>query len=448
MGGRIKLGTTVFSLFLFFGNTYCQEGWTLKQCIDYATQHNINVKQRELDSEAQKLRVNSAQMNRLPDLSASMGQNFYFGRGPSRDGTYTDQSQASGSVGISTSLPVFSGFRIWHDVAARKLDLQAAIEDLNKAKEDIAIHVTYYYLQVLFSRELADLAGKQLKISKYQLEKTDFLVKSGKSPESELYDNKASLAREELAKVEAGNALRLALLDLTQALNLDSAPEFDIERPDISAIIIHETAALYTMEQSYGYSVGHRPVIKSAQFRLESAVRELKSAKSEYYPKLSLGASYGNSYFHTYKLEDGMSNTILKEQLKRNGSESVSLSLSIPVFSRFSTRNQIRSARIAIENQKLQLDATKQALYKEIQQAYFNAVAAHEKFLSARKSVQASELAFSYEEQKYNAGKSTNYQFYEIKNRLTKSISEEIQAKYNFIFHSKILDFYNGKLLE
>lgn len=333
-------------------------------------------------------------------------------------------------------------------MAARKLDLQAAIEDLNKAKEDIAIHVTYYYLQVLFSRELADLAGKQLKISKYQLEKTDFLVKSGKSPESELYDNKASLAREELAKVEAGNALRLALLDLTQALNLDSAPEFDIERPDISAIIIHETAALYTMEQSYGYSVGHRPVIKSAQFRLESAVRELKSAKSEYYPKLSLGASYGNSYFHTYKLEDGMSNTILKEQLKRNGSESVSLSLSIPVFSRFSTRNQIRSARIAIENQKLQLDATKQALYKEIQQAYFNAVAAHEKFLSARKSVQASELAFSYEEQKYNAGKSTNYQFYEIKNRLTKSISEEIQAKYNFIFHSKILDFYNGKLLE
>lgn len=424
-----------------------QEGWTLKQCIDYAVEHNINVRQQVLEKQNQELNVNTAQFSRLPDLNVGMGQNFYFGRGPGRDGTYQDQSQASSSLNVSTSIPVFSGLRIWNQVEVKKLDLQAAVEDLNKAKEDLALNVTSFYLQVLFNKELWLIAQEQVKLSGEQVKKTEVLVVNGKNPESELYEAKASLANDETSLTQAANTLKLSLLDLSQLLNLTSVEGFDVVMPDMAEAVIRESANLLAPTEVFAYSVNNRPVVKASEYKLQSSIRNLRVVKAAYYPQLSLGASYSNSYYHTYNLEPGSSNTAFSEQLRVNGSESVGLNLSIPVFNRMSTRNQVRSARIAIENQQLMLDQVKQTLYKEIQQAYYNAVAAHDKFRSSGKSVEASQLAFKYEEQKYAAGKSTSFQFNDAKTRLVKSLSEQAQAKYDFVFRSKILDFYNGQLL-
>lgn len=422
--------------------------WTLKECIDYAIEHNIEVRQRVLEKRNQELNVNTAQYSRLPDLNAGLGQNFYFGRGPGRDGTYQDQSQSSSSLDINTRVPVFSGFRVHHQIQMEKLNLQAAIAELDRAKEDLSLNITSYFLQVLFNHELYRIAEEQVRLNREQVERTGILVRGGKVPESELFDARASLAKEELNKTQAQNTLKLSLLDLSQLLNLETVEGFEIEMPDIEHILIEQIVHLMTPESVFTASVKNRPAVMAAEFRLRSSEKNLKIAKSAYYPQLSLGASYSNSYYHTYNLGEGGSNPSFSTQLSRNGSESVGLNLSIPIFNRMSTRNQVRSARISIENQELMLENMRQNLYKEIQQAYYNAVAAHEKYLSSEKSVEASRTAFRYEEQKYNAGRSTSYQFNDAKTRLAKSLSEAAQAKYDFIFRTKILDFYNGRPLD
>ena len=187
-----------------------------------------------------------------------------------------------------------------------------------------------------------------------------------------------------------------------------------------------------------------RPSIKAAQFRLESSLKTLKIAKSQYYPTLNFDAGYSNSYYYNYNLEEGMKNVSFSNQVKNNGSEYLGLSLSIPIFNRFSVRNQVKQSRLNIEQQKLQLENAKQVLYKEIQQAYFNAVASEDKFKSAEKSVEASQIAFQHEETKYLNGKSTVLEYNNARLRLERSLSEEAQAKYDYIFRIKILDFYNG----
>lgn len=292
------------------------------------------------------------------------------------------------------------------------------------------------------------IAEEQVRLNREQVERTEILVRGGKVPESELFDARASLAKEELNKTQAQNTLKLSLLDLSQLLNLETVEGFEIEMPDIEHILIEQIVHLMTPESVFTASVKNRPAVMAAEFRLRSSEKNLKIAKSAYYPQLSLGASYSNSYYHTYNLGEGGSNPSFSTQLSRNGSESVGLNLSIPIFNRMSTRNQVRSARISIENQELMLENMRQNLYKEIQQAYYNAVAAHEKYLSSEKSVEASRTAFRYEEQKYNAGRSTSYQFNDAKTRLAKSLSEAAQAKYDFIFRTKILDFYNGHPLD
>lgn len=435
-------------LISLIGFTVCtapaQEAWSLKQCVDYAIEHNINVRQKVLDQKNQEINVNTAKWSRLPDLKAGLGQNFYFGRGPGRDGTYRDESQTSSSFDVSTSVPLFNGLRTWNQISARKFDLEAAVEDLNKAKEDLSLNITAYFLQVLFNKELQKIAVEQVNLTKLQLQKTEVLVKNGKSPESELYEGRANLAKDELSLTDASNNLSLSLLDLSQLLNLESLTGFDVQSPDTEALVLTDALKLTAPDAVYTRSLESRPAVKAAQQRLNSSMKELKVAKADFYPSLSLGVSYSNSYFHSYNLGEGETNTSFSEQLRENGSESVGLKLNIPIFNRLATRNQLRTSRIVVEGRQLALDETKQALFKEIQQAYYNAIAARDKFKSSQKAVEASQLAFNYEEQKYSAGKSTVFQFNETKTRLTKSLSDLAQAKYDFLFRSRILDFYNG----
>ncbi|BCI64661.1 TolC family protein [Coprobacter secundus] len=420
--------------------------WSLENCIRYAMENNIQIRQKQLEKENNEIKLNTARMSRLPDLNAGAGQDFYFGRSLNRNNVYEDQSSASTSFRLSTSIPVFSGFRINNQVKGARLDLKASIEDLNKAREDVALNVTSYYLQVLFKKEILDVAQNQLALSKSQLEKTEKLVEGGKNPESALYESRALVATDELSVTQAENEWSLALVDLAQLLNLGTVEGFDIQVPNIQSITIDQTASLVLPKDAFKYSVENRPGIKAAMHALESSRYGLKQAKAGYYPSISFGASYGTSYYHAYQNSEG--NIPFSEQMKNNGSETVGLSLSVPLFNRFTTRNQVKQARVQIAIQQLALENAKSDLYKEIEQAYYTAVAAHKKFTSSQKSVDAARIAFEYEQKKYDAGKSTIFEYTDAKTRYEKSLSEQVQARYEFLFRSKVLDFYNGKPLE
>ena len=398
--------------------------WSLEECIRYAIEHNIELKQREQDQESRKVELNTSKFSWLPDLNANIGQNFDFGRSPSKSGVIVDQ--------------------IPNDIAARKLDLKAAVETLNKAKEDLSINVASYYLQVLYNKEVQKIAELQVALSNEQIVKTEALVKNGKVPLSQLYDMKAQLAKDEVSLTEARNNVKLALLDLTQSLELERDGEnFDIVVPEIEDAVEQYMGSILPPDNVYDHAVAFKPQIKEQEFLLESQKKMLKVARAGYYPKLNFGASYSNGYYH-YSGDGEYTNLPFGDQLKNNGRRTIGFSLSIPLFNRFQVRNSVRSARINIRNRELMMENTKKVLYKEIQQAYYNATAAQEKYTASDKSVLASKEAFSYAEDRYAAGKSTVFEYSEAKTKYAQSLSEQAQAKYDFIFRTKILDFYNG----
>ncbi len=419
------------------------KSWSLEECIQYAIANNIDLKQKVQEQENRKVDLNTSKFSWLPDLNGYVGQNFDFGRSPSKTGVIVDQNSANTSASVSLNMPIFDGLKIPNDIAARKFDLQAAMESLNKAKEDLAINVASYFLQVLYNKEVLKIATMQVGLSQDQVTKTEALVNAGKVPLSQLYEMKAQLANDEVTLTEARNSVNLSLLDLTQALELERDGEnFDVYVPELGDVIAEYMSSVLPPDVVYDNAVAFKPQIKEQEFMLESQKKMLKVAQAGYYPKLNFGASYSNGYYH-YSGSD-FDNSSFSNQLKTNGRKTLGFSLSIPLFNRFQVRNSVRTAKIGIHSRQLMMENAKKTLYKEIQQAYYNATAAQEKYRASDKSVIASKEAFTYAEERYDAGKSTVYEFSEAKTKYTKSMAEQAQAKYNFIFRTKILDFYNG----
>ena len=423
--------------------------WSLEACINYAYANNLQLKQKMEEQEARKVELHTSKHSWLPAVNANMGQSFQFGRSTSKSGVIVDQNAANTTFNINLDMPIFDGFKIPNDIAARKLDLQAAIESLNKAKEDLAVNIASYYLQVLYNKELQRVAQLQVDLDREQVNKTEAMVNAGKVPLSQLYDIKAQLARDEVTLTEATNNVQLALLDLAQSLELErSDRSFDIVTPQITDAVAENMSSILPPETIFDQAVTFKPQIKEQEYLLESQKRMLKVAQAGYYPKLNFGASYSNGYYHTSMGGEFADTRSFGDQLKQNGQKIVGFSLSIPLFNRFQVRNSVRSARIGINNPQLLLENSKKTLYKEIQQAYYNATAAQEKYTASDKSVASSREAFSYAQERYAAGKSTVFEFNEAKTKYAQSLAEQAQAKFDFIFRAKILDFYRGTPLK
>lgn len=421
------------------------ELWSLERCIRYARENNIDLKQKEQEKESRDIELNTSKWSWLPAVNANTAQSFQFGRSTTKSGVIVDQSAQNTTFNISLDMPLFDGLKTPNDIAARRLSLKAAMESLNKAKEDLAINVASYYLQVLYNKELLKVAELQVALDNEQVSKTEAMVNNGKVPLSQLYDMKAQLAKDEATLVESRNNVSLALLDLAQSLELErSNKDFDIETPEQVDVVAENMGSLLPPDHIYENALTFKPQIKEQEYLLASAKKNLNVARSEYYPKLNLGASYSNGYYHSSMGGEFVDTRSFSEQLKQNGQNIIGFSLSIPLFNRLQVRNSVRQAKVNIRNQELMLENTRKALYKEIQQAYFNATAAQEKYTASGKSVVASKEAFEYAQASYEAGKSTVFEFNEAKTKYAQSLAEQAQAKYDYIFRAKILDFYNG----
>jgi outer membrane protein len=386
--------------------------------------------------------LNTSKMSRLPNLNASGSQNWNFGRTQIQSGLYESQSQSATNVSISSSITIFSGFRINNEIAKNKLELETSIQNLEKAKDDLALNIAALFLQVLFNKELLKIIQEQLTLSESQIEQTRSLTEVGKAPMSQLYDIEAQCANDKVLVVEAENNLRLSLLDLTQSLDLEHNENFDVITPVFNDVITAYIDSVQQPENVFEKAVQINPSIKAHQLQVQSAKKTFSITKSTYYPTLNVSMGIGTHYFYLYK--KGFKNTSFSKQIGNNMGEYIGLDLSIPIFNRFSTRNQVRNARLNIENQQLALENAKKTLRKEIETAYLNALAAQEKYKAAQQAIKATSESFNYAKERYESGKSSVFEFNEARTRYMRSQSEEIQAKYDFIFRTKILDFYTG----
>ncbi len=267
------------------------EVWTLKSCIDFAQQNNTTVRTRAVQVDQNSNDLSTARFSRLPDLNASVGYNVSFGRGTSDDNTYKTQTLQTGSFDVSASMPLFQGLRINRTIKGGKLDLAAAMQDLERAREDVAVNVMTLYLQVLYNKELVIVAEHQLALSTQQAERSRELVAAGKQPESARYESEALAANDALALTQARNDLQLALLDLSQAMNRESADGFDIASPDLDPLLNNALSQRPDADAIYDYAAENRPHIRAERIRLESSENAIAIARSSLYPSLSLRAA-------------------------------------------------------------------------------------------------------------------------------------------------------------
>ena len=414
--------------------------WSLRECCDYAIEHNISIKQQENACRQQELQLSTAKNSRLPDLNASASQNFSFGRGLTAANTYTNTNTSSTSISLGTSMPIFTGFQIPNQIKLNQLNLEAATADLEKAKNDIRMQVAQAYVQILYDMEIADVAHRQIAIDSAQVVRLQAFVDNGKAAEAELSQQKATLANSRLTATQADNNTRLAILTLTQLLELPSPDGFAIVRPDVSGFSGLSGVSGLTPDAIYAEALGIKPEIAAQQLRLKGTEHSIKIAQAANLPSLSLSGGLGTNYYTT----SGFKSDGFSTQLKNNFSQYIGLNLSIPIFNRFQTRNNIRNARIEQENQQLQLDNTKKTLYKEIQQVYYNALNAQSKEKSSEEALQSTKDAFLLMQAKYENGKATITEFNESKNTYLKSESDLVQARYENLYQQALIEFYRG----
>ena len=420
-----------------------QSPWTLRQCCDYAVEHNIAIRQQANQRDQQALQLQTAKSSRLPDLSASVGENFSFGRGLTADNTYSNTNTSSTNFSVGTSVPLFTGFQIPNQIKLNQLNLEAATAELEKAKNDICVQVAQAYVQILYDMEIADVAQRQIAIDSAQVARLQALLDVGRTSEAELSQQRATLAQSRLTATQAAGNLRLAYLALTQLLEFESSEGFSIVRPEILEMP-DNSKSLGIPDEIYADALASKPEIQAATLRVSAADRSIDIARAGYMPTLSFSAGLGTNYYTTSGFKaDGFGT-----QLKNNFSQYLGFNLNIPIFNRFQTRNSIRSAKIDRENQLLALDNTKKTLYKEIQQAWYNAIAANEKLRSSAQARQASADAFRLVQAKYEAGKATITEFNEAKNNYLKTESDLTQARYEYLYQQALLQFYRGEPLQ
>ena len=435
--------TIIFAVGILLGFQQIQaETWSLRRCVDYAIENNISIKQRENVRRQQELQLSNAKNSRLPNLDASASQNFSFGRGLTSDNTYTNKSTSSTSFSLGTSVPLFTGLRIPNTIKLNKLNLEASTADLEKAKNDICVQVAQAYVQILYNLEIADVARRQIAIDSMQVVRLQAMIDNGKASEAELAQQKATLAQSRLTATQAQNQYDLAVLTLTQLLELPSADGFAVERPNVEKIA--NSTEKYSVEAIYAEAIGVKPEVRAEELRLKGADYNINIARSGWYPQLSLSAGLGTNYYKT----SGFKGESFSDQMKNNFSQYIGLNLSVPIFNRFQTRNSVRSAKIERETQQLQLDNVKKSLYKEIQQACQAANAASAKYSSSIEAGNSSNAAYRLMQAKYENGKANITEFNEAKNNLMKAESDLVQAKYEYVFQTTLVDFYRGKAID
>ena len=437
----MKAITLTLAALALAGSVRAEQGWTLDQCIDYAIENNIQIRQSDISAQNRDVDLNSARSNRLPGVSANASQSWSFGRSLTIDNTYANTNTASTSFSVGADMTLFAGGRISGNIENAKLGLEAAKSDLERIRDDVRVEVAQAFIQIVYNRSILDVARNQVTIDSMQVERLTELAAIGKASNAEVSSQKATLAQSQLSVIQAQNNLSMSILTLTQLLELPSPEGFDVIQPDADAI---EFSIPDSPEDIYAQALEIKPAIKSEEIRLQQANNSIDIAKGGYYPTLSLSAGAGTGYYTS----SNRNADNFGSQMKNNFGPHVGLNLSIPIFSRNSNRNNVRSAQLNMMNQEMQLDNVKKQLYKEIQQAYYNAVASKSRYESSQQVETSAQESFELVQAKYEGGKASITEFNESKNRLVTAQADVIKYRYEYLFNTALLEFYRNSTFE
>jgi len=428
------------SLLLSQGLIFSQQKvWSLEECIRYAIDNNIQIKQQSIQTKVQNNSLDLAKMKLVPTLNGQGSHDYSFGRALDQN-TYQfyNQTLQSDYFYLGGSVPVFNGLQNYNTIQKNKYLVLASEQDLQDISDNVALNVALVYLQILLNKELVAANENQLNITLQQIEKTKKLVDAGSVAKGNLLQIEAQAAQEELSLINTQNQLETSYLNLTQLLELKTPGGFEIEVPEI--MVDPNSVITGNIDDIYQIAEGNRPEIKSSQMKLTASEYDLKIAKGAMSPRLSINYSVNTRYTYI----SGFNNESFSTQIKNNRNSGVGLTMSIPILNGWQVNKNISNSALSVENSQYALEGTKKTLYKNIQQAYTDAVAALKKYNSSLKAVASTEESFRYTEQKFNVGMVTSVDYNAAKTQLLNSESDRSQAKYEYIFKTKVLDFYKG----
>jgi len=423
------------------------QAWTLEQCIIYAWEHNINLQQQELATAQYANNLFQSKMNFIPRIGINASYNMNWGLS-AVPRLYTDPDTGetqqifvqehifsqSFAPSISASINLFEGLKKINTLRYNQSNLKAAEQDMELMRNNIALWVAQSYLQVLLSKEILTVTENSCGNMENQLNRIKQLVAAGSRPHSEQLDMEAQLAAEEMQRVVAENQLTANFLALRQYMNLPVQAEFEITAPPIN---IGEQGLRNDDVHAIYHDAQGLPQIKGAEFRMQSAKYNWDVARGNYWPTLSVSASFGSIYY------DSQTDRFW-DQLVDRRNPSIGFNLSIPILNNWAIHTNAKNAKLNYHSAQLEVERQQQSLLKEIQTAANEASAAYNKYKAANRNVTASQESFRYVEQKFETGLLNVTDYNLAKTNLFKAQSEEAQAKYQYIFQLKVLDIYKG----
>ncbi|MCM1522769.1 MAG: TolC family protein [Muribaculaceae bacterium] len=411
--------------------------WSLDSCINYAMEHNLTVRSAMLDNMTSSLAVTEAKDRFLPSLSASASQNWDFGRSLTSENTYANRNTAVTGLNLQLSLPLFQGLSAVRQLRQSRSALKASGLQAEATRDEVTLMVMSYYLQALYNRELLAVSREQLRLSETQLVRQAALFEAGKVPEVDVIQARSQVAAAEVDTVNASNTLTLSLLDLAQALELPDPDGFDVESLDDS----ETTAPLMPLKEVMTNALEGYSTIRAARAALETADDAISVAKSGYLPQIYFNAGLSDNYYRM----SGVSNSPFSRQMRDNFSKNVGFSLRIPIFDAFSTRNSVRRARLNRLSASLEVERRESDLRKAIRQAWTQADGASRKLRASDIATKAALEALDAMTEKYTYGKANATEWEQARTNYITTLSQQVQAKYEAILRTRILNFYNRR---
>ncbi|HET6567443.1 MAG TPA: TolC family protein, partial [Rhodothermales bacterium] len=418
---------------------------TFDEAVRIALEQNISLQQAENQSELSSINVSRARMNFFPDLSFSTSTNQNYGRNFSQgEGRIISQSTQSLSLGASAGINIFNGFNDVATLQQARLNREAGELDVDRARQTVVFNVISDYLTLIADREQIKVREQNLASVQRQLEQIQEFTRVGARPISDLYQQQAAVANAELQLLQAQQQYQLAESALIQVLRLDPFQPYQFTAPPVDSLDL--APRRYELDNLLRNAYDQRPDLQASEAGLKAARQGVRAARSSYFPRVGLNFSYGSGWSSVG--EDPITRAYMPfwEQLDSRRGGGIGFSLSVPIFDRFTTRNNVQQARVQYENARLERESVRQGIAVQVRQAYLDYQTAQKSVDVARAQVESAQLALNAAQERYDLGAATLLEVAQARTVFVEAQSQQVQARYDLLFREKLIDYYLGAL--
>lgn len=425
---------------------FSQKKWSLQECVNYALENNLQVIQNTLNTKTQDNSLQIAKRQYLPSVSGNINNNASFGQGRDVFGNTNRNDNFSNSASVGADILVYNNGRLEKNIRRTQFEVEASKFDLERIKNDISLQIAQQYLSVLLNREITKISESALENADRLYKRAKITTEVGTTPQTVLAEAEAALAREKQNVKTAEINTSRSLFSLAMLLQLPEYKNFDIQEVPVDTIL---DAPLFTAENIINKAYENQPQIKAAESRIQSAEAQTEVTKTAFWPTITANAGLGSSYFYLLSpAKDLNGNTIQQSQFftqyKDNFGQQLGLSANIPIFNKGITKLQVEQSKINEDIAKTNLLQQKQQVLQNVQQAQFDAESNYEAYLAATEAEKSAKLALDFAEKSFAAGRSTVYDLNSARNNFANAQGSVAQAKYNYLFSMKLLNFYAG----